>query len=129
EAIKKVIIARRDGTPITIGDVATIGLGKELRTGAATRDGEETVLGTAVMLVGENSRTVSHAVAAKLEEINRTLPKGVTADVVYDRTSLVEKTISTVQKNLLEGAILVVVVLLVMLGNVRAALLTALVIP
>ncbi|MDR7089779.1 efflux RND transporter permease subunit [Cellvibrio fibrivorans] len=128
-AIKKVIVVRRDGTPITIGDVATIGLGKELRTGAATRDGEETVLGTAVMLVGENSRTVSHAVAAKLEEINRTLPKGVTADAVYDRTSLVEKTISTVQKNLLEGAILVVVVLLVMLGNVRAALLTALVIP
>lgn len=129
DAIKKVVIARRDGTPITIGDVATIGLGKELRTGAATRDGEETVLGTAVMLVGENSRTVSHAVAAKLEEINLTLPKGVTADAVYDRTSLVEKTISTVQKNLLEGAILVVVVLLVMLGNVRAALLTALVIP
>lgn len=128
-AIKKVIVGRRDGVPVTIGDIASVGLGKELRTGAATRDGEETVLGTAVMLVGENSRTVSHAVAAKLEEINRTLPKGVTADAVYDRTVLVEKTISTVQKNLVEGAILVVVVLLVMLGNVRAALLTAMVIP
>lgn len=128
-AIKKVIVTRRDGVPVTIGDIASVGLGKELRTGAATRDGEETVLGTAVMLVGENSRTVSHAVAAKLEEINRTLPKGVTADAVYDRTVLVEKTISTVQKNLVEGAILVVVVLLVMLGNVRAALLTAMVIP
>ncbi len=128
-AIKKVIVGRRDGVPVTIGDIASVGLGKELRTGAATRDGEETVLGTAVMLVGENSRTVSHAVAAKLEEINRTLPKGVTADAVYDRTVLVEKTIATVQKNLVEGAILVVVVLLVMLGNVRAALLTAMVIP
>jgi len=128
-AIKKVIVARREGVPVTIGDIASVGLGKELRTGAATRDGEETVLGTAVMLVGENSRTVSHAVAAKLEEINRTLPEGVTADAVYDRTVLVEKTIATVQKNLIEGAILVVVVLLVMLGNVRAALLTAMVIP
>ncbi|PUA30399.1 MAG: cation transporter [Cellvibrio sp. 79] len=128
-AIKKVIVGRRDGVPVTIGDIASVGLGKELRTGAATRDGEETVLGTAVMLVGENSRTVSHAVAAKLEEINRTLPKGVTADAVYDRKVLVEKTIATVQKNLVEGAILVVVVLLVMLGNVRAALLTAMVIP
>lgn len=127
--IKKVIVTRRDGVPITIGDLAEVEWGKELRTGAATRDGEETVLGTAVMLVGENSRTVSRAVAAKLEEINHTLPEGVKADAVYDRTALVEKTISTVQTNLLEGAILVVVVLLVMLGNVRAALLTALVIP
>ncbi|QEY15954.1 MULTISPECIES: efflux RND transporter permease subunit [unclassified Cellvibrio] len=128
-AIKTVIIGRRDGVPVTIGDLAQVGLGNELRTGAATRDGEETVLGTAVMLVGENSRIVSRAVAAKLDDINRTLPNGVTAEAVYDRTALVEKTISTVQKNLLEGAILVVVVLLVMLGNVRAALLTALVIP
>ena len=123
------IVAHRNGLPITVRDVADVAFGKQLRTGAATRDGEETVLGTAVMLVGENSRTVSKAVSAKLAEINKTLPKGITADPVYDRTYLVEKTISTVQKNLLEGAILVVVVLLVMLGNVRAALLTALVIP
>ena len=122
-------MAHRDGVPITVRDVAEVAFGKQLRTGAATRDGEETVLGTAVMLIGDNSRTVSSAVSAKLAEINKTLPAGVTADAVYDRTVLVEKTISTVQKNLREGAILVVVVLLLMLGNVRAALLTAMVIP
>jgi len=127
--IENVIVADRDGVPITVKDVADIGLGKQLRTGAATRDGEEVVLGTAVMLVGANSRTVSEAVSAKLTEINKSLPAGVTADTVYNRTVLVNKTIGTVQKNLLEGAILVVVVLLVMLGNVRAALLTAAVIP
>jgi cobalt-zinc-cadmium resistance protein CzcA len=127
--IEQIIVTFRDRVPVTIRDVADVGFGKELRTGAATRDGAETVLGTAVMLIGENSRTVSKAVAAKLGEINRTLPPGVTAEAVYDRTSLVEKTIHTVQKNLLEGAILVVAVLLLMLGNVRAALLTALVIP
>ena len=128
-AIEGIIVAHRSGVPVTIRDVAEVGYGKQLRTGAATRDGAETVLGTAVMLVGENSRTVSSAVAKKLAEINKTLPEGVTADTVYDRTVLVEKTIATVQKNLLEGAILVVVVLLLMLGHVRAALLTAMVIP
>lgn len=128
-AIEGIIVAHRDRVPITVRDVADVGFGKQLRTGAATRDGEETVLGTAVMLIGGNSRAVSKAVAAKLAEINETLPPGVTADPVYDRTVLVEKTIATVQKNLLEGAILVVVVLLLLLGNVRAALLTAMVIP
>ena len=129
DGIEGVIVAHRDGVPVTVRDVAEVAFGKQLRTGAATRDGEETVLGTAVMLIGENSRTVSKAVSEKLAEINKSLPKGVTADAVYDRTVLVEKTIRTVQKNLLEGAILVVGVLLLMLGNVRAALLTALVIP
>jgi len=128
-AIEGVIVAHRDGVPITIRDIAEVSYGKQLRTGAATRDGEEAVLGTAVMLVGENSRTVSKAVATKLQEVNKALPPGVTADAVYDRTVLVEKTIGTVQKNLFEGAILVMVVLLAMLGNVRAALLTAAVIP
>jgi cobalt-zinc-cadmium resistance protein CzcA len=128
-AIQGVIVAHRDGVPVTVRDVAEVGFGKQLRTGAATRDGEETVLGTAVMLIGANSRTVSRAVAAKLAEIDKTLPEGITADPVYNRTVLVEKTISTVQKNLFEGAVLVVAVLLVMLGNVRAALLTAMVIP
>lgn len=128
-AIEAIIVAHRERVPIVVRDVAEVGFGKQLRTGAATRDGAETVLGTAVMLIGDNSRTVSKAVAAKLVEINKTLPQGVAADAVYDRTVLVEKTIATVQKNLLEGAILVVVVLLLMLGNVRAALLTAMVIP
>lgn len=128
-AIEGVIVAHRAGVPITVRNVADVAYGKQLRTGAATRDGEETVLGTAVMLLGENSRTVSKAVADKLREINRTLPQGVRAEAVYNRTVLVNKTIATVQKNLLEGAVLVVAVLLLMLGNVRAALLTAMVIP
>lgn len=128
-SIEQIILAHRGNLPVTIRDVADVSFGKQLRTGAATRDGEETVLGTAVMLLGGNSRTVSEAVSAKITEINKTLPEGVTAEPVYNRTVLVNKTISTVQKNLLEGAILVVVVLLVMLGNVRAALLTAMVIP
>jgi heavy metal efflux system protein len=127
--LERVIVAHREGVPVTIRDVAEVAFGKQLRTGAATRDGEEVVLGTAVMLIGGNSRTVSYAVSTKLDQINKTLPKGVTADPVYDRTVLVDKTIATVQKNLLEGAVLVVVVLLLMLGNVRAALLTAMVIP
>jgi cobalt-zinc-cadmium resistance protein CzcA len=127
--IEQVIVAHRGGIPVTVRDVADVGFGKQLRTGAATRDGEETVLGTAVMLIGENSRTVSKAVSAKLAQINKSLPPGVTVEPVYDRTTLVDKTIATVQMNLLEGALLVVGVLLLMLGNVRAALLTAMVIP
>ena len=129
EDIRRVVIASRDGLPLRIGDIAEVGLGKQLRTGAATRDGVETVLGTAVMLVGENSRTVSKRVAARLREINSTLPKGVHADAVYDRTTLVEATIATVKNNLLGGSLLVVLVLFALLGNVRAALLTAMVIP
>ena len=127
--LEQIIVAHREGVPVTIRDVAEVAFGKQLRTGAATRDGEEAVLGTAVMLIGGNSRAVSSAVATKLGQINKSLPQGVTADTVYDRTVLVDKTIATVQKNLLEGAVLVVVVLLLMLGNVRAALLTAMVIP
>jgi cobalt-zinc-cadmium resistance protein CzcA len=128
-AIEQIIVTNRDGVPITIRDLAEVALGKQLRSGAATHDGKETVLGTAVMLVGENSRTVSAAVAAKLAEVAKTLPEGVIATTVYDRTVLVDKTIATVRNNLLEGAVLVVAVLLLMLGNVRAALLTAMVIP
>lgn len=128
-SIEQVIVTHRDGIPVTVRDIADVGLGKQLRTGAATHDGKETVLGTAVMLIGENSRTVSAAVAAKLAEIAGTLPEGVTARPVYDRTVLVDKTIATVRNNLLEGAVLVVAVLLLLLGNVRAALLTAAVIP
>jgi cobalt-zinc-cadmium resistance protein CzcA len=129
EDLVRIVVVARDGQPIRIGDVAEVGIGKELRTGAATRDGEEAVLGTAIMLVGENTRTVSLRVAAKLADINRALPQGVSADVVYDRTNLVNRTIATVQKNLIEGAILVTIILLAMLGHVRAALLTAMVIP
>jgi cobalt-zinc-cadmium resistance protein CzcA len=127
--IGRVVVSARNGLPVRVSDVADIAIGKELRTGAATRDGQETVMGTAFMLVGENSRTVSRALATQLEIVNRSLPEGVVADVVYDRTTLVDKTIATVQKNLLEGALLVIVVLFVLLGNIRAALITAAVIP
>lgn len=127
--LETVIVSYQDGIPVVLKQVAEVGFGKQLRTGAATLNGEETVLGTAVMLLGSNSRTVSEAVSKKLNEINKTLPAGVFAEAVYDRTVLVDKTIATVQTNLLEGAILVLLVLLLMLGNFRAALLTALVIP
>jgi len=129
EELRRLVVATRDGLPITVGDVADVALGKELRTGAATRDGHETVLGTAVMLIGANSRSVAQGVAAQLEKINQSLPKGVKAVTAYDRTLLVDKAIATVQKNLVEGALLVIVILFLLLGNLRAALLTAIVIP
>ncbi len=129
EDIGNVIITEHDNVPIKIRDVAEIGIGKELRTGAATQDGQETVLGTAMMLIGANSRTVARDVAQKLVEIKASLPDGVVAEAVYDRTALVDKAIATVTKNLLEGALLVVVVLFLLLGNLRAALITAAVIP
>ncbi|MCR8922755.1 CusA/CzcA family heavy metal efflux RND transporter [Dasania sp. GY-MA-18] len=127
--IEQVVIKDIDGVPVKIADVAGVAIGKELRTGAATRDGKETVLGTAMMLVGENSRTVALAVAERLELIQKTLPDGIKLDTVYDRTVLVDKAIGTVQKNLVEGALLVIAVLFLLLGNIRAALITAAVIP
>lgn len=127
--IANVIVAQHDSVPIKISDVADIAIGKELRTGAATQDGVETVLGTAMMLIGENSRTVARDVAARLIEIQASLPEGIVATPVYDRTALVDKAIATVSKNLLEGALLVIVVLFLLLGNLRAALITAAVIP
>ena len=127
--IANVIIGEQDSIPIKISDVASIAIGKELRTGAATQDGIETVLGTAMMLMGENSRTVARDVAQRLEAIQTSLPEGIIATPVYDRTLLVDKAIATVSKNLMEGALLVIVVLFLLLGNIRAALITAAVIP
>jgi len=127
--LSAVIVASRNGAPIRVADVADVGLGQELRTGAATENGQEVVLGTVFMLVGENSRTVARAAAARLEEAAKALPPGVTAKPIYDRTDLVDRAIATVEKNLLEGALLVVVVLFLLLGNIRAALITAAVIP
>src|SRR3954447_9915454 len=127
--IRDIVIGSRGGNPVRIRDIATVTEGRDLRTGAATRDGEETVLGTAMLLIGENSRTVARRVAARLEEIAKSLPDGVVTRTVYDRTDLVEATIRTVENNLLEGAALVVAVLFLILGNVRAALVVACVIP
>ncbi|KDC51472.1 MULTISPECIES: efflux RND transporter permease subunit [Pseudoalteromonas] len=127
--IANTVIAKRDDAPVRIKDVANVLLGKELRTGAATYNGEETVLGTAMMLIGENSRVVAKAMADKLVDVQKSLPAGVIVEAVYDRTTLVDKTIATVQTNLFEGAILVIVILLLLLGNVTGALITAMVIP
>ncbi|MBE0358779.1 efflux RND transporter permease subunit [Pseudoalteromonas aliena] len=127
--IANTVIAKRDDAPVRIKDVANVLLGKELRTGAATYNGEETVLGTAMMLIGENSRVVAKAMADKLIDVQKSLPAGVIVEAVYDRTNLVDKTIATVQTNLFEGAVLVIVILLLLLGNVTGALITAMVIP
>jgi heavy metal efflux system protein len=129
EDIGSVILSSAGGVPIRVRDVAEVGLGRELRTGAATDNGREVVLGTVFMLIGQNSRTVSQAVDKKMVEINRSLPEGVHAVTVYDRTVLVDKAINTVKKNLLEGAILVIAILFLFLGNIRAAIITATVIP
>ncbi len=129
EEIRDIVIRSDNGVPIRVKDIGEVLLGKELRTGAATENGEEVVLGTVFMLMGENSRTVAQRVAEKLEQVNRSLPEGVVAKTVYDRTTLIERTIRTVAINLFEGALLVMAVLLALLGNWRAALITAAVIP
>ncbi len=127
--IENTLLYQQDGVPVRIKDVANVEEGLELRSGAASQNGREVVMSTVFMLIGENSRTVAMNVSEKLAEIQRSLPEGITATAVYDRTNLVNKTLNTVQKNLLEGALLVIVVLFVLLGNMRAALLTAAVIP
>ncbi|MEA2708316.1 MAG: heavy metal efflux system protein [Phycisphaerales bacterium] len=129
EEINDVVVGTRNATPIHIHDVATVGVGPELRTGSASENGEEVVVGTAMMLIGANSRTVAADVDAKMSEINKTLPPDIRAKTVLNRTKLVDATIGTVKRNLVEGAILVVAVLFLLLGNIRAALLTALAIP
>ncbi|MEO7434260.1 MAG: CusA/CzcA family heavy metal efflux RND transporter [Candidatus Binatia bacterium] len=127
--IRRIVVGTREGVPIFMKDVADVLLGTELRNGAATENGREVVLGTVFMLMGENSRTVSERVAMKMAEINGTLPDGVVAKTVYNRMDLVNATIGTVKTNLFEGAVLVIVVLFLLLGNLRAAVVTALVIP
>jgi len=127
--IRDIIVGTAQGLPIRIRDIAAVELGRELRTGAATENGKEVVLGTVFMLMGENSRAVSRAVDKQMATINKSLPAGVKAVTVYDRTTLVDKAVRTVQKNLIEGAALVVAVLFLFLGNIRAALITAMVIP
>ena len=129
EEISRIVIGTHRGVPIHINDVAKVQIGKELRTGAATKNGKETVLGTVFMLKGENSRTVSLRVAQKMKEIQASLPDGIKVEVVYDRTKLVNATLKTVRDNLSEGALFVILVLFLLLGNFRAALITAMVIP
>lgn len=127
--IEQVSIESTNSIPVRIKDVAEVAIGRELRTGAGTHAGEEAIIGTAFMLLGENSRTVARLVAEKLEDINSTLPDGVVAQPLYDRTVLVENAMATVERNLVEGALLVIVILFLLLGNFRAALITATVIP
>ena len=127
--LRQLVVGTRAGTPVYLTDIGDVILGKELRTGAATENGREVVIGTAFMLMGENSRIVARRVAERMAEINTTLPEGVTAKTVYDRSELVDDTIATVRHNLTLGALLVIVVLFFFLGNIRAALITACVIP
>lgn len=127
--IERIVVKNVRGVPVFVRDIAEVGFGKEQRTGAATQDGAEVVIGTVMMLMGENSRTVAKAVDNKITEIRKSLPKGVLLETVYDRTTLVDKTIKTVAKNLVEGALLVIAILFLFLGNIRAAIVTALVIP
>ncbi|MDP2653155.1 MAG: CusA/CzcA family heavy metal efflux RND transporter [Candidatus Omnitrophota bacterium] len=129
EDLLRIVVGYKEGLPIYVRDVADVLQGQELRTGAATENGQETVLGTVFMLMGENSRIVSERVAGKIEEINKTLPEGVFVKPVYNRTTLVDATIETVKENLALGALLVIFVLFLFLGNIRASLITAAVIP
>ncbi|MFV3130789.1 efflux RND transporter permease subunit [Niveispirillum sp. KHB5.9] len=129
QQIAGVVVATRGGVPVRLSDVATVQTGQELRTGSASENGREVVVGTALMLIGQNSRTVADAVDAKLQDIRRSLPADIIAKTVLDRTDLVGATIKTVARNLTEGALLVIAVLFGLLGNIRAALITALVIP
>ena len=127
--IENVMLSQKNGLPIRVADVATVSIGHDLRTGGATYNGEETVLGIAMMMMGENSKTVAQALDHKMQEVKRSLPEGVVVKTVYNRSSLVDKAIKTVAKNLIEGAILVIVILFIFLGNFRAALITACIIP
>ncbi|NBJ13592.1 efflux RND transporter permease subunit [Microvirga arsenatis] len=129
DEIGNVVVTTRGGVPVRIKDVAEVKIGREMRTGSASENGQEVVVGTALMLIGGNSRTVSAAVDTKMQEINKSLPPGIEAKTVLNRTLLVDATVKTVAKNLAEGALLVVLVLFLLLGNFRAALITALVIP
>ena len=129
DELSRIVVASPGGVPVTLGQVATVKLGQAVRMGSASENGTEVVVGTAVMRVGENSRTVATAVANRLEEINASLPPDVIVQPVLDRTALVNSTILTVAKNLSEGALLVIVVLFALLGNFRAALIAAMVIP
>lgn len=129
EELARLPIVNGHGQVVRIGDLATVGIGQAPRQGAATRDGHEAVLGTALMIAGGNSRTVAQAAAERLQTVNRSLPPDIVAEVVLDRSVLVNATIRTVSKNLSEGALLVIVVLFLLLGNFRAAAITALVIP
>jgi cobalt-zinc-cadmium resistance protein CzcA len=119
----------RGGVPVRVKDIAEVQIGRELRTGSTSENGRETVIGTALMLLGGNSRAVSAAVDAKMAEINRTLPPDIEAKTVLNRTLLVDATVKTVAKNLIEGAHSIILVLFLLLGNFRVALITALVIP
>ena len=129
DEIGDIVVSTRQGVPVYLRDIAEVGIGKELRTGSASENGHEVVVGTALMLIGANSRTVSEAVDAKLKEIVKSLPPDIEAKTVLNRTVLVDRTISTVERNLTEGALLVIAVLFLVLGNIRAAMITALVIP
>nr|WP_293862223.1 CusA/CzcA family heavy metal efflux RND transporter [Sphingomonas sp. SCN 67-18] len=129
DEIRNAVAATRGGIPITIGQIANVRIGGDLRTGAASMNGQEAVVGTALMLIGENSRVVAQAVNERLDQVKSTLPPGVEVKVVLDRAKLVNATVGTVERNLTEGALLVAASLFLLLGNWRAAIIAVLVIP
>ena len=130
EQIRNIVVSSRDGVPVRVGDISDVVIGSTIRQGAVTKDGTgEVVTGIVMMRMGANSRTVVSAVKERFAAVARSLPMGVTLKPFYDRTELVDRTVSTVEKNLVEGAILVMVVLFILLGNLRAALIVALAIP
>lgn len=130
EDIAKVPVKQLDSFRIIkVGDIAKVALGKQLRTGAATINGQETVLGTVMMLLGENSRTVSSRVKERVDEVAKSLPEGYVLTTVYNRSDLVNATLGTVEHNLALGATLVIVILFLLIGNARAAVITAVTIP
>lgn len=129
DEINDIVITTRNGVPIHIKDIGSVVIGKEMRTGSSSENVQEVVIGTAMMLIGANSRTVALAVDERMQEINKTLPPDIKAKTILNRTKLVDATINTVSKNLTEGALLVIAILFLMLGNIRAALITACIIP
>ena len=129
EDLAQAPVVNRGGLVVRVADVATVEIGREPRLGGASRDGHEAVLGTALMIAGGNSRTVAQAAAERLEQVDDSLPPGIVATTVLNRSELVNSTIATVARNLTEGALLVVLVLFLLLGNIRAATITALMIP
>ncbi|MGN6277673.1 MAG: efflux RND transporter permease subunit [Sphingomonas sp.] len=129
DQIENAVVANKGGVPVRVRDVADVSVGGDLRTGAASENGKQAVIGTALMLLGENSRTVARDAGVRVQEIKKSLPPGISLDVTLDRSELVNATVETVQKNLTEGALLVIVSLFLLLGNIRAAIITALVIP
>src|SRR3546814_7839713 len=119
----------RGGVPITVGQIADVKVGGDLRTGAGSLNGKEAVIGTVLMLIDKNSRIVAESVTEKIDQVSKTLPPGVDVNIILNRAALVGATVGTVETNITEGELLVAAALFLLLVNWRAAIIAALVIP